>query len=411
MQLQYISIGALIGEAGGDPWAINQSLQKGRPSQIGDLAEAFHTAGRSTTESSTAFAEARQRFEASWNRENGEHPINDSAEVQRVTKALGAQSVQLPKIGADLKNVAAALAEAQRTGGARISTLESQLQQLDSEIGQGLELEKDPHLTAAQRSALDEQISRLQQHAIDDTKSALGQLESLRNGYSDHLRNSLATLHAEGDDQPHPQNQDVDYVTGDHTDDEPWRYPWDPPPPPDSAPGGGRWDPDYQHPYEGGPGGGPPMGPFSVPQPWHRDVYPPVTGPTSGPQDMAPTTPNGWGVKPAITAQEQYRFRLVGEHFSGAADHVRWVQSDGKWYRAQWIDYDFQAEHVILPQGNTGLTGGLPQFPIGLQEWHPISIKGIYAAQAHNPLLTMYVPDICGQPYVLSSKVPAISRG
>ena len=114
MQLRYISIPALIAEAGGDPWAINQRLQAGRPAQVSDLAHAFHDAGRCATESSNAFDEARRRFEASWNRESGDHPINDSAEVQRVTKSLGTQSLQLPKIGVDLEKIAAALAEAQK---------------------------------------------------------------------------------------------------------------------------------------------------------------------------------------------------------------------------------------------------------------------------------------------------------
>src|ERR1700757_5188620 len=98
MQLRYVSVPALIAEAGGDPWAVNQSLQAGRPAQISDLAEAFHAAGRCAIESGNAFGEARRRFEASWNREDVENPINDSAEVQRVTKSLGAQSLKLPKI-------------------------------------------------------------------------------------------------------------------------------------------------------------------------------------------------------------------------------------------------------------------------------------------------------------------------
>jgi hypothetical protein len=200
MQLRYISIAALIAEARGDPWTINQSMQAGRPAQISDLARAFHDAGRRTTEASNAFDEARRRFTASWNRENGNHPINDSAAVQRVAKSLDAQSLQLPKIGVDLGNIAAALAEAQRTGAVLISTLESQLQQLDNEIGQALELEKDIHLTAADRSALDALVSSLEQQAIDDTKSVLGQLQSLRNGYSDHLRKSLTTLRTDGYD-------------------------------------------------------------------------------------------------------------------------------------------------------------------------------------------------------------------
>ncbi|HWF28792.1 MAG TPA: hypothetical protein VG327_10525 [Mycobacterium sp.] len=223
MQLRYISMAALIAEAGGDPWAINESLQAGRPAQISDLAQAFHAAGRCTTESSNAFDEARRRFEASWNRENGENPINDSAEVQRVTKTLGAQSLQLPKIGADLENIAAALAESQRTGAVLISTLEGQLQQLDNEIGQAVEEEKDVHLTAGYRRALDALISSLEQQAIDDTKSAQGQLESLRNGYSDYLQKSLATLRTDGYDpalvlgdlkNKAPVVEPVDFKTG-----------------------------------------------------------------------------------------------------------------------------------------------------------------------------------------------------
>ena len=198
MQLRYISIPALIAEAAGDPWAINQSLQAGRPAQISDLAEAFHAAGRCTTEASAAFDEARRRFDAAWNHQNGDHPINDSAEVQRVTKALGAQSLQLPKIGADLQNIAAALAEAQKAAAGQIATLESQLQQLDGLIGQAVDMEKDPNLTVEDRHALDAFITSCEDDAIGDTKAAVGQLQSTRDGYSATLQNSLATLRADG---------------------------------------------------------------------------------------------------------------------------------------------------------------------------------------------------------------------
>src|SRR5215469_14932881 len=112
MPLRYISVPALIAAAGGDPWAINLSLQFGSPAQISGLAEAFHGAGRSTAEANTSFEQARRRFGAAWNHEDASHPINDSAEVQRTAQSLGAQSEQLPKIGADLENVATALAEA-----------------------------------------------------------------------------------------------------------------------------------------------------------------------------------------------------------------------------------------------------------------------------------------------------------
>jgi hypothetical protein len=149
MQLRYISIPALIAAAGGDSWAINQSLQAGRPSEISNLAGAFHAAGRCTAEADNAFEQARSRFGAAWNHQNGDHPIDDSAEVQRVTKSLGAQSLQLPKVGADLENIAATLAEAQRTAAAQIASLEGQLQQLDNLIGQAVEMEpRRPRLAA-----------------------------------------------------------------------------------------------------------------------------------------------------------------------------------------------------------------------------------------------------------------------
>lgn len=200
MQLRYISTPQLIAEAGGDPWMINNSLQCGRPAHISELAETFYTAGACTTASRNAFDEARRRFEASWNREHSGNPINDSAEVQRTAESLGASSVQLTKIGVDLENIAATLAAAQRTGTTLIETLDGRLQRIDKQLGQALQLEKDPTLTVADRSALDSLINLLEQQAIDDTKSTLLQLQSVRGGYSDYLQKSLTTLRTDGYD-------------------------------------------------------------------------------------------------------------------------------------------------------------------------------------------------------------------
>jgi hypothetical protein len=180
--LQYISVPHLIAEVGGDPWAINNSLQAGRPAQISDLAQAFHQAGQWTAASHAAFDEARQRFEASWN--------HDSAEMQRVAKSLEAQSVQLAKIGVDLDNVATTLAWTQRTGEVMISAVEEHLQHLDSEVGQA--------------ANLGERISDLEQDAVDGTKVVLAQLHSLCSSYSDVLRTALTAL-APGSDTPKPE--------------------------------------------------------------------------------------------------------------------------------------------------------------------------------------------------------------
>ncbi|ORA10953.1 alpha/beta hydrolase [Mycobacterium arosiense] len=200
MQLRYISIPALIAFAGGDPWAINRSLQAGNPGQIASLASTFQAAGRSTAEANAAFEDARHRFDAAWNHQNGDHPINDSAEVQRTAQSLGAQSEQLPKIGAELENVAAALAEAQKAAAGQVATLEAQLKGLDDMIGEAVEMENDPHLSAADRDALNAYITSLEDDAIRDTKAALGQLQTIRSGYSDLLQTAMTTLRTDGYD-------------------------------------------------------------------------------------------------------------------------------------------------------------------------------------------------------------------
>ncbi len=200
MQLRYISIPLLIAEAGGDPWAIDQSLQAGRPAQISDLGAAFHAAGRCTAEADAAFDQARRRFEEAWNRQNGEHPINDSAEVQRVAQSLGAQSLELPKIGVDLENIAAALAEVQRSSSGKIAGLEGQLRRLDDEIGQAVMLERNHQLTAEDKAALDAFMHACEDDAIRDTQAALAELNSIRDGYSSFLRSAEKSLAVDGFD-------------------------------------------------------------------------------------------------------------------------------------------------------------------------------------------------------------------
>ena len=210
MQLRYISKGALIVFAGGDPWKINNTLQSGRPARISNLAKAFHDAGRSTAEAEAAFNLARNRFDKAWTRENGENPVNDSAEVQRATNSLGVQAAQLPKIGADLENVAAALAEAQRSGKGEISSLEGALQGLDDQIGEAVRLENNLQLTAVERQLLDHYINGLEKHAIQDTKTSLKKLTQIRRRYSQQLRASLANLRKQDGYAPPIQALDGD---------------------------------------------------------------------------------------------------------------------------------------------------------------------------------------------------------
>lgn len=213
MGLPYIDEQALVAEAGGDPWAISASLQAGSPLQISNLARAFHRAGRCTAEADNAFQQARTRFEAAWNQRDGGHPINDSEEVQRVVKSLGAQSLQLPKIGADLENIAAALADAQRAAAARIAALDAQLKSISDAVVQAVNLlNNDKSLTAADKDAVHAFINTCEDDALRDTKAALAALQSIRNTYSDGLQKSLDSLHAEGYDGAALHGADADGV-------------------------------------------------------------------------------------------------------------------------------------------------------------------------------------------------------
>ncbi|WP_441005913.1 putative alpha/beta hydrolase, partial [Mycobacterium malmoense] len=103
-----------------------------------------------------------------------------------------------------LENIATALAEAQKTGAAMISTLEGQLQNIDNELGRALDLEDEGDLTAAEEALVDQHITDLVRDAITDTKTAVGQLQTVRNGYSNFLERSLTNLRLRDGYDPAP---------------------------------------------------------------------------------------------------------------------------------------------------------------------------------------------------------------
>jgi hypothetical protein len=205
-----MSRGLLSMFAGGDPWVLNGTLQSGRPAQIANLGQAFHNAGQSTQEADRAFAEARDRL-AAWTRDGGQHPITDSAELQRTVTGLHLQAGQLPKIAVDLETIAAALAQTQGTATGYINELDARLQTLDDWIGQAEDMIKQDEELLAQAdddddiSELEDDIDRLQQYiedcereAIDDTKGALQWLTQLRDQYADGLKKAKANLRTDG---------------------------------------------------------------------------------------------------------------------------------------------------------------------------------------------------------------------
>ncbi len=200
MNLVNIDRDKLIIAAGGDPWQVNATVQHGRPAQIDTLAQAFKRAGQSATAADDAFAQARGRFEKAWDRDNGEHPLNDSAEVRVATTWLGVQAAQLPQIAVDLENIAAALAEAQRSSGACISNLDKQLEQINDDLGYFTDLERSAYVTKQERSLISVRIQGLEQQAVDETKAALQQVVHIRDAYAGALGDAEANLRTDGYD-------------------------------------------------------------------------------------------------------------------------------------------------------------------------------------------------------------------
>jgi hypothetical protein len=186
--LEHLQLQDLIGHAGGDPWAVDDSLGSGSPTQINFLAKAFHQAAGSATAAEETFRTARQHFQE-YNRENGEQPINDGAEVQRVQNGLHATTEQLGRIAADLEKIAAALAEARQTSHDNIDALNSNLVTIDNMIGYYRSLETDG-------INCDAEISQWHQQAHEDTAIGLENENMIRNACSRTLQISLDSLRA-----------------------------------------------------------------------------------------------------------------------------------------------------------------------------------------------------------------------
>ncbi|OBH69336.1 hypothetical protein A5682_11090 [Mycobacterium mantenii] len=213
MLLRYLTIPFLVAEAGGDPWSVNTSLQAGRPAQISALAQAFRDAGVSTAEAVHAFEAAQRRFEAAWNHQNGAHPFSDAAEVQRVTRSLDLQATQLPRIAIDLENIAAALAEAQRTSEWYLGALEYDLEAIDDEMCEAL-ADECP-------------VEDLRAEAVVETRAIVFWLSQIRERYSNSLAAGLVSLREDGANPAEIQGVDELSI-----------------PPPDSSPGAAKrwWD-------------------------------------------------------------------------------------------------------------------------------------------------------------------------
>jgi len=192
--LRHLRAGELSAAAGGDPWRVNDTIQAGCPGQIHDLASAFRDAGVCVSDTLDEFTSAKNRFQAAWDRHDadlgGDHPINDAAEVQDAEDRLQLNREQLTRVAADLETIAAALAEAQRSGRIAIGNLESALAFIDNQI--------DFAIALAWAEGRPADWTDLERAAVERTSAALLEVTSVRGAYADHLDAARLDMAAAG---------------------------------------------------------------------------------------------------------------------------------------------------------------------------------------------------------------------
>ena len=191
MELSYLDVVELTRLAGGDPWKIDATVQIGSPGEIHELATAFHDAGVCMGDTSREFGEAKRRFEAAWDRQDGAgHPINDSDEVTRATTSLNLDKEELARVAVDLGNISASLAETQHTSQSSIQELEASLQRIDDAIAAAVEqngVVVDEHT-----------IAPLKNIAVQEVREALSSIGSARDTYAAELAGAMNSMRANG---------------------------------------------------------------------------------------------------------------------------------------------------------------------------------------------------------------------
>lgn len=191
MDLLYLSIPELIRRAAGDPWKLDATIQSGSPGEINELATAFYDAGVCMGDTSQEFTEAKRRFEAAWDRQDGgDHPINDSDEVKRATTSLNLDREELARVAVDLGNISASLAETQQSSHAAIQDLEASLQRIDDAIAAAVEQNGvivDEHT-----------IAPLENIAVQEVRDALETISNSRDTYAAELARAMDSMRASG---------------------------------------------------------------------------------------------------------------------------------------------------------------------------------------------------------------------
>ena len=185
-QFRWFTADQLIAASGGDPWEIADQLRSGDAGAINDLAEAFHASGTHVKDADDQFNKAKEQFKGAYDRNNGsEHPINDAAEVQRMSTLLAGHPEELTKIAANLEQTAAALATAQRGSTAEIAELNAALHSIDDEI-----TSYGPQIPVVLGQLIDE--------AEAQTGMSLSIVENIQGAYVDQLHSAETALAASG---------------------------------------------------------------------------------------------------------------------------------------------------------------------------------------------------------------------
>jgi hypothetical protein len=219
-QFKNFSVAELCAYAGGDPWKVNEGLQAGNAGAIDDLAEAFRGAGKHVQEADQEFDAAKRSF-LTYRHDDGQSPINSSAEVKTVSTALAKHPEELSKIAVDLEQVAASLARAQRDSDGKIGALESELHGIDDQLtdvkNQIADADEDEDT-----SDLEQKATQLLQQAKDATKGALGDLEEIQGAYTEQLHGAESAMVASG--YAPDAIDDVDGVPGNAPQEEAQQY-------------------------------------------------------------------------------------------------------------------------------------------------------------------------------------------
>lgn len=182
----------LAGAAGIDPWLIDKSLQAGDPAKIDAIADGVHRAGVAAGEVDGDFENARKQFRDAWVSDGSHSPINESAEVQRITASVGAHRDQLKVIGTKYEQIAAALAKAQRAADAEIAALEKQLHAVDEQM------DAADRSAATDPAAAQNTLKAAKALAIEFVQTAGDEIKGLRSTYATVLAEAETVLKANG---------------------------------------------------------------------------------------------------------------------------------------------------------------------------------------------------------------------